>query len=196
MSTREDWLPSELSLVSHAPTDVTSGATPPLVSPGVSSAAARSPTQPTVPDADPASLHLAGSRYGGGAPMNPFSSALDFSPLFPSASPSASSPSTPDLPGMTGLESFSVPLLRDDVPAIDAPHAPAARTAAAPGIDPQLVPSFESPGGVPALAARTGGTFDAHALKREFPILQERVHGRHHAEAARRHRAHQDLLRA
>lgn len=59
----------------------------------------------------------------------------------------------PDLPGAARVE------------AIDAPHGPSAQPAgAAPGADGAM--------------RSTGGTaFDPHAVRRDFPILQERVHG-------------------
>ena len=170
MSVPEPPLPSELALVSHAPSDVQRGTTPPLASPGVGMAATRVPSGPTVPDVDPASQYLAASRMG---MASPFLMPLDFSALFPALFPAPGSP-----PGGAG-ESFTVPLLRDDLakePAVvPPPPEPIDDAPLAPAIDPQRL-AFEP---VPALApSSTVGTFDPHALKREFPILSERVHGK------------------
>ncbi|MBI1946848.1 MAG: cysteine desulfurase [Deltaproteobacteria bacterium] len=156
--------PGELALVSHAPTDVERGATPPLASPGVGMAATRVPSGPSLPDAHPASMHLAAANSG---LANPFLAPLDFSSVM--ASPNAPASSMP--------ASFSVPLLRDDVPAAPAsPPAPAAAPTPAPPVLDLGTLGFAP---VPALdAPASSGSFDAHALKREFPILQERVHGK------------------
>lgn len=171
MSTPELPLPGELSLVSMAPSDAQRGATPPLASPGVGMAATRVPSGPTLPDADPVSLNLAASRMGMGSP---FAAPLDFSALFPAQGAA---------PVATG-EAFSVPLLRDDLAAAPtaAPAAPPATPPATPpamGPAPSIDPTRLTLEPVPTLAPpAASGTFDAHALKREFPILEERVHGR------------------
>ena len=147
--------PGELSLVHHAPSDLERGATPPLVSPGAGMATTRVPTGPTVPDLDPASAHLAAARSGVG---NPFLAPLDLSSVL--SSPAGA----PPLP-----TAFTVPLLRDDVQAPPPGPPPSAA----------LEPAPSEFGPVPALDLRSSsGGFDAHALKREFPILAERVHGR------------------
>lgn len=155
--------PGELSLVSHAPTDLERGATPPLASPGAGMAATRVPSGPSVPDVHPATAHLAAANSGLG---NPFAAPLDFTSV--TASPSGA------LPGVA--PSFSVPLLRDDVAsAPPVPAAPSTNEPAPPAFD--LVPLDGAP--TPTLdAPAASGSFDAHALKREFPILAERVYGK------------------
>jgi len=47
-----------------------------------------------------------------------------------------------------------------------------------PATSPRDVPGFAPPEGVPALAPGARPPFDVHAIRRDFPILQERVNGR------------------
>ena len=151
--------PGELSLVHHAPSDLERGAAPPLASPGVGMAATRVPTGPTVPDLDPASAHLAAARSG---VVNPFLAPLDLTPVL--ASPAGAPPG--DL--------FTVPLL---------PLLPNEPRSAPPAAPVEQTPRFDAldrgaeASATPELRG-SAGSFDAHALKREFPILAERVHGR------------------
>lgn len=151
--------PGELSLVHHAPSDLERGATPPLASPGVGMAATRVPTGPTVPDVDPASAHLAAARSG---VANPFLAPLDLTPAL--ASPAGAPPG----------ELFTVPLLSP------LPHDPRSAPPPAPVEQTPRFDALDRGAEVSATPALRGsaGSFDAHALKREFPILAERVHGR------------------
>ncbi len=78
-------------------------------------------------------------------------------PAVPSSVPRVAAPNAPGVPS-----SPSVP----SVPA--APSAPSAPiTAPATSFAPELVPALPT----------TRGAFDPHAIKRDFPILEERVHG-------------------
>ena len=166
MATADPLSPGELALASHAPSDLERGASPPSASPGAGMAATRVPSGPSVPDVHPASAHLAAANSG---LHNPFVAPLDFTAV--TASPNGALPGAHDLVA----PSFSVPLLRDDVAAAPAASAPAAPATPAPAFD--AVALDAAP--VPALDAPAGsGSFDAHALKREFPILSERVHGK------------------
>jgi cysteine desulfurase/selenocysteine lyase len=81
------------------------------------------------------------------------------------ASPAAPAMSPPD-PGKTA--GFAVPALGAPQE-LAAPAAPAAITGGTPsdGYNPELVPELR----------RSPGMFDAAAIKRDFPILEERVHG-------------------
>jgi len=110
-------------------------------------------------------LALARTPDGGGA--TPY-----FLDLAGFASPSASpgAPSSPSLPAAPAISppapAFEVAAPTDDLPA----SPPAARTAE--------LEAFEiRPEVAPKLGASTG-IFDAASIKKDFPILSERVHGR------------------
>jgi cysteine desulfurase/selenocysteine lyase len=218
----------EIVLATVGPAPLAASA-PNASSPGVGFGAARSPTAPTVPDADPASLLLAVSRIANelfaappiapasppdapttlatpGAAPSPIPSAeAPSAPVGAPASPVATttpapSPPAPAWPGSAagGLNPFLAPLDLDalfaargdrpDVPSFEADawrvplvDAPAAEEAAPPAPhEPALLatPPFQiEPVIDPSLSAARGG-FDARAIKAEFPILAERVHGR------------------
>jgi cysteine desulfurase/selenocysteine lyase len=84
----------------------------------------------------------------------------------PAATPPGAIPEWP--------EAFTIPLTSPDAPVAPSPALPAgAPTAAAPRatsyeFQPEVVPDLRS----------TSGAFDPNVVKRDFPILQERVHGR------------------
>ncbi|HTB73462.1 MAG TPA: family 2A encapsulin nanocompartment cargo protein cysteine desulfurase [Polyangiaceae bacterium] len=90
-------------------------------------------------------------------------------------------PSTGNVPAPTSPgavpewpEAFTIPLTSQDAPVAPGPTLPAAAPAApAPRatsyeFQPEVVPDLRS----------TSGAFDPNVVKRDFPILQERVHGR------------------
>jgi cysteine desulfurase/selenocysteine lyase len=210
--------PGELSLVDPTTRH------PPSVSPGVSAAVVRSPTAPTVPDADPAGLtlaisHIANALFGAPSPAVPeapsTTTALPTTtapsltttsappappPTTTMAPPTTASPPHPFLgapdwsllshaPAGDGIPGdFSLPLF-DDVdarpsttaaptatraPLTTAPHAPSV-----PSTSPTLAtPAWEVRPLVDTGISPQRGAFDAHALKAEFPILRERVHGK------------------
>ncbi|MEZ0310448.1 MAG: family 2A encapsulin nanocompartment cargo protein cysteine desulfurase [Myxococcota bacterium] len=143
--------------------------------PGVSPAVLKHPGMPTLPEADPVSLTLVVQRLanelyaggqlpapsGGGAPASPFGGPLDFTAFRGAQFPA-----------------FSLPLLSDAVVPPAVPTAISPPAAAAPSAI--AAPSWPGAQLDPAVVVvdRTPRLFDAHALKREFPILQERVNGR------------------
>lgn len=98
-----------------------------------------------------------------GAPQaSPFESPLRFDALFAGADP-------------FGLEVASLPLL--DAPAAPSHAAPLPQAPAPAAHAP--APSFEiTPATGLDLSSAPGTSLDAHALKREFPILQQRIRGR------------------
>jgi len=110
------------------------------------------------------------------APTSPFSASPDFSGLL----------STTSAPAPASLDSFRLPLLDDNASRDTAPTAPAPTTApmaptTAPPAAPTTAgraPTFQVEPLVDVGLPPARGGFDAHALKREFPILQERVHGK------------------
>jgi len=93
-------------------------------------------------------------------------------PLQPPAPPSTTAAPEPDggVPYFLALSGFGA------APDSEVGKVPA--PAAEPHFDfqPELV--AESPFATPLAPAPTRGIFDAHALKRDFPILEERVHGK------------------
>ncbi|MFM2415989.1 MAG: hypothetical protein RL385_712, partial [Pseudomonadota bacterium] len=89
------------------------------------------------------------------------------------------------------FDGATIPLVQsvDAGPTTDLPyflsllnHAPAIPEAAPPGLP--AAPSIEAPSWtfspevVPELRATQGGTLDANVIRRDFPILSERVHGK------------------
>ncbi len=203
MSTRDPsgLSPGELRLASaHLPTP---GATPALPAaaastPGISGASARVPGAPTMPETDPVSLTVLVQRLANEifaappAPAPPTPADLQRVPSAPElAAPGAVAPHFAAAPALSGgrlagtpfdapldlgalvgepFAPISFPLLDVADPA-PAPAAPAAPDLSSPAY--QIAPTE-------GLSARSlGGTaFDAHALKEEFPILRETVHGK------------------
>jgi cysteine desulfurase/selenocysteine lyase len=103
----------------------------------------------------------------GVAPRSPFDVAPNFGGLFASGSPFA-------VAGVGELGTLeAVPLLDFARPA-EAPPAAPPELAAWPAAAYEITPAIPDLS-VPGLA---GAPLDPHALKREFPILQETVHGR------------------
>jgi cysteine desulfurase/selenocysteine lyase len=175
----------------------TVGATPQIPvalassTPGIAGAAATVPGAPTVPDGHPTSLTIlvqtmanelfAAPSGGNAAPVMPGMG--DFQSL-----PNGTSPTMPGQPAPHFMLSpFEAPLdfqsvapITDPFAAISFPllHEPAAEPAR-PEAPAQLqTPAYEVlPTQDRSLRSLNGTAFDAHALKREFPILNETVHG-------------------
>jgi cysteine desulfurase/selenocysteine lyase len=148
-----------------APPSVPEAEAPESVTAVTSGVAPPTPTQPSPTPPSPTPT----------APASPFSASPDFSGLL----------STTSAPAPASLDSFRVPLLddstRDTLPTAPAPTAaPPAPTTAPPAAPTTagLVPTFQVEPLVDVGLPPARGGFDAHALKREFPILQERVHGK------------------
>ncbi len=108
----------------------------------------------------------------------------------PPPSPFAGAPSFDGIHAalLPATDDAFVPFLR--VPLFDTPDAPAAATSATPTTPAPAAPSLvdfptayqlepvAEPTAEPARAPSSGGMFDAHAIRAEFPILQERVNGK------------------
>ncbi len=112
--------------------------------------------------ARPYFLDLAGVPGGAPSSLAGYPAQLSMQPLaLPSAPTSIEPAIAPPAPGPLG-----------DSPKLagDGPRSPpsAAPSDALYRFEPELVPDLRSPGGL----------FDAHAVKRDFPILREHVHGR------------------
>ena len=141
----------------------------PVVSPAAPHVAA--PASPEAPSPDQSTAAVAGSapsppflgaRAGewGASPPNPWSAPLTFDDaLF--ADQASHAPE---------LASFRVPFVEAPAAPVAAP-APAAPAASSPRYATAIDPVVDT--GI----APTRGAFDAHALRREFPILSEIVHG-------------------
>ncbi|HVV82879.1 MAG TPA: family 2A encapsulin nanocompartment cargo protein cysteine desulfurase, partial [Kofleriaceae bacterium] len=140
-----------------------------------------------------------------GAPASsPAASPAAVAPVVPTSSSAGASPFSAPL-ALGGLELLSMPT-GFDVPLLDLAsaaagdpplHAPSAQSSTAPGAsdvtadrlpwsDPAPAPRTTISGGShelvptarPALGPVSGGPLDPHLLRREFPILGERVHGK------------------
>ena len=109
-------------------------------------------------------------------------------PASPSVPGSPSLPGAPSLPGSPSLATpgSPVPLALPEWPTSAAfPASPAATAAPAPAVP---APTPESSSGISVLSEfqpelvpdlpSSGGIFDPYSIKRDFPILEERVHGR------------------
>jgi cysteine desulfurase/selenocysteine lyase len=176
-------------------------------SPGASPVVAAPIAQPTVPSPDPATFalavaRLAGEMFGGAsvvpapapaqalttasvpaspgiapmlAPGEPLPPGVPTTPAIPSEAPSIVPP-MPTAWMPTDFSLTSIPLIEmPETPAIpegqpyflpEIPHAPAAV--------PDLRTEHSSD---PEIRDLGGGMFDPHAVRRDFPILDERVHG-------------------
>ncbi len=92
-------------------------------------------------------------------------------PPTPPAAPIAAAPSTPDVPaGAPVLGPGALPVAAPSAPS--APVAESAPPSFAQAFSPELVPTEQ------LAPTPSPGLFDAHAVKRDFPILRERVQGR------------------
>jgi cysteine desulfurase/selenocysteine lyase len=196
-------LPGEVSLVTLAPSDVERSGPVAPPSPGVTTAPARAPTAPTLPDADPTSLLLAMTRVA-----NELFAPTPSTPLAPtSSSPPlpTTTPTTPTTPVAHGGPSSSTPRPFDEAPdfarlllpgheahfhlplferpLLDPSSSLPSSSLPSPSLPSTSLPSFASPFETqPVVASPKAGasstTFSPHALKAEFPILQQRVNGR------------------
>ncbi len=135
----------------------------------------RAPRRPR--DAPDAPAPHAPSQAAPSAAETPYFSSLVGTPAPPPASATAAAPSAPDLP--TGA-----PVLGPGALPVAAPFAPTATSAPSvaggASAPPSLAGSF-SPELVPTeqlAPSASPGIFDPHAVKRDFPILRERVRGR------------------
>ncbi len=171
-------LPAELGPAAQQmphPTDTPAAPTAMASStPGVALAGARVPGGPTLPDLDPMSL----TRVIGMMANELFSA-----PAYAEVPATPSSPSTPagfalpfDLP--LDLSGVSLGLLDPHELSPEPPHA-------AQPAQPTFVQSYDTfeiapadDASLRALDRSGGGAFDAGALKREFPILQQPVRGK------------------
>ncbi|MGZ3437886.1 MAG: family 2A encapsulin nanocompartment cargo protein cysteine desulfurase [Polyangia bacterium] len=165
--------------------------------PGVALAAARVPGSPTLPDGDPVALASVIARMANelfATPVVPAQGAISPSPpAQPSGLPDtpASTPSTPVVsspfsaaPSFDGLASTPFSTSSDGV-FVEVMRFPLRETTIeeAP-VDPappsmSFPASYQiDPNGGPPLGSTGGTAFDAHAIRREFPILQERVNGK------------------
>jgi cysteine desulfurase/selenocysteine lyase len=140
-------------------------------------------SQPATPNAPAApSTGAPASTHVDDGALSPFTAPIDFSAVGPLVDPFA----------FDGTNALSLSLVdpRSPTPELSAPAAPtpsptapitpiASAPAAAPTYDALSFDVFEiSPTNVPALDSRGPTTFDANALKREFPILSEPVRGK------------------
>jgi cysteine desulfurase/selenocysteine lyase len=167
---------------------------PPAVAPGALAAAPSpvAPGAPTLGGAPPGSLP-ATSLSPEYAARSPFDGPLNFDFLGAAGAP----PSADPFASMLGAERFEIPLLDQhpqhpqhaphapeapqapDAPqAPEAPHAPATRAPELGAFHYEVVPTSDA--SVRSLGQNQGSRaiFDPHALKREFPILGETVHGK------------------
>ena len=168
--------------------------------PGTSGASARVPGAPTTPAPDPVSLTtlvqtLANELYqappgSGGAPpiAGPAPTTAPSSPLeapIPSGTPGLGAAASPfDAPlrfdaAFPSGDPFALgafPLL--DALAPPAPPAPGAPAAPVASARPAMPDHELAPTEGIALRDHGGAGFDVHALRNEFPILRERVHGK------------------
>jgi len=127
-----------------------SGGAPPIAGPAPTTALS-SPLEAPIPSGTP----------GLGAAASPFDAPLRFDAAFPSGDPFA-------------LGAF--PLL--DALAPPAPPAPGAPAAPVASARPAMPDHELAPTEGIALRDHGGAGFDVHALRNEFPILRERVHGK------------------
>ena len=196
MSTRELTGPEELRLASGTVPSATDTPSATLPTPGVAAAGAKVPGAPSLPDWDPSTLtslvgRLANDLFGAPLPSAPASPTT-----MPTTAVQEPPPPEPVPPG--AWSPFTAPLdfarieptmpAQDAVPLIDGPPVPEAappywlevpsenRGVTPPGV---AVPGYQLDATPPlALEPSSAGTaFDPHALRREFPILEERVNG-------------------
>jgi cysteine desulfurase/selenocysteine lyase len=165
--------------------------------PGLALAAA-SPAgvAPTLPADDPGTLAIALARIAseplGGAgvapqlaPISP--SGLGSDPVAPQhaeaprPAPRAETPVMPEVrvPFTPGGELVALPQLDmfalERVPLIASPGSAGARST--PGGSAEWIEEASAPD-APPVAPSTGGTFDPYVVRRDFPILEERLHGK------------------
>jgi cysteine desulfurase/selenocysteine lyase len=179
----------------------------PAPTPGIALAAGRAPLGPTLPDWDPVTLSAVVSRMANelfapapsvpaattslAQPRPPAQPAVPVVPAPSAAQASLPAPIVP--PAAIGPTSpFSMPLSFDalaaggwerpwwaDVPGVALPEAPEPSPPLPPSAPEPSVEAFQIDS-TPDLALRpaSGTVFDPHAIRREFPILQEQVNGR------------------
>ncbi|MDP3152062.1 MAG: family 2A encapsulin nanocompartment cargo protein cysteine desulfurase [Archangium sp.] len=194
-------VPREVSAVqghAPAPTNVLNVPAQHVPTPGLAFAVMKVPGAPTLPDGDPASMNVllarmatemfrappvidqpgslspAGERVGERAvPTAPQSIATQQShPLTPTLSPAGERETNPfqSVPRFDSLLINPAPLFT--IPLFEkTPPAPAPRE------QPTPTPAWQLDTGVPKLEP-TRGVFDPHALRREFPILDQKVNGK------------------
>jgi cysteine desulfurase/selenocysteine lyase len=130
---------------------------PPVpVAPPASPEAYAPPTEKT--GAPPAAVVPEELPVGVAPPTSPFEVAPNWAALFGAS------------PAMSGVPDFHVPLFEQEAPA---PAEPPRPPLSLPTPAYEIAPHVDL-----ALPGLEGAPLDPHALKREFPILEERVHGR------------------
>ena len=120
------------------------------------------------PSATPYFLDHAGLPDGLSMP-----SALPSVPSAPAAIPGGVGTGTPSLPDGSSAPSAptAIPGVSTAIPGVSTaiPGAPTASSVTSPSYSPELVPDLGS--------SSSPGMFDAASIKKDFPILEERVHG-------------------
>ena len=168
---------------------------PQVSAPQAPATVASLPASPTAPQATNTSLPV--SNVGGALPQAGLSQAPGIGlPPGPGALPQgapASFPGTPAFPGGAELPapdfarlvngpSGAVPSFADSAsskPPVAFPERATPEALARPALSSEIIPNEGySPELVPDLGGSTSpGLFDAHTIKQDFPILEERVHG-------------------
>ena len=202
MSTRDLTGPEELRLASGTVPSATDTPSATVPTPGVALAGAKVPGSPSLPDWDPSSLatlvgRLANDLFGAPPPPVPAPTPTTTIPAPPTTT-AAPEPPPPEPVPPGPWSPFTAPLdfariepnlpAQDAIPLIDASRAP--EVSAPYWLDPPSENRGVTPPGVnlpgdeldttPPLGlepSSTGTAFDPHALRREFPILEERVNG-------------------
>lgn len=165
-----------------SPANVPSAAAP---TPGVSFAGARVPGAPTVPEPELTALvaRMASELFAGGAVTAPSA------PAAPSSAVPAAAPPHAPFSAPLSFDALSLGSLGDGAALpqfalLDATAAPAASPTAAPTRG-EVAPSFASvlghelvPTNRPSLGAASSSGVDPHHVRSQFPILEERVHGK------------------
>jgi len=173
----------------HAPASpALPGSFPAEATPSVPSASSALPSAPSVPSASLPSVPSASTPSAAvpfGSPPQPgFGAAPSGLPYAPSATPplpgfpGGALPPAPDfarvvsgpgsaLPGLAAPASLPAAIPERATPEALARPALSSSVAPSDGYSPELVPDLGA----------SRGIFDAHAIKQDFPILEERVHG-------------------
>ena len=186
-----DWDPTTLTtLVQRMANELfTAPPSPEPLAPGAVQSAMASPSVPSVPSSavPAASMPAPAVMPSSSVPLLSASSLPAPASPPPATSPTAMSPFSAPLqldgliPDLAAVERFGIPLLDAPAPpdAADAPPWLAPPTTAAPSISSLTLPSFQlDPGARPSLGPTQGNDLDPHLVRREFPILGERVHGK------------------
>jgi cysteine desulfurase / selenocysteine lyase len=155
------------ALGASGPADAGALASPPSAPSAAVPSAPLPVAAPPVPPASP--------NGTGDAPRSPFDAPLDFGAIALPLDPFASS-------GEPALAGISLSLLDPRSPVPEAPAALSPVAPAAPVNPAASAPTFRAfeitPTEDPAIRSLGGTQFDANVLKREFPILNERVRGK------------------